>query len=255
MILLLFGFTGLDFWYCISKSVLHIGRRRYDNGNINTGIFFKPLFWLYYNTELIMGHANTFYNTTDQVTIQGLLQNGIERRKAEDRLFNTYSYFIKEGMRKHALVEDDAFDAYSDTVLSVIEQISNGHFEGRSSLKTFIYQVFHNKCVDLLRKKTTNKNSVHQTVSITDMLFYVSDAAKSVLQKLVEKNDYDFLRQKLNELGDTCRQLLLLSADRNSDKEIAVALEYKTADVVKTSRLRCLEKLRKLYTLNIKKDG
>ncbi len=32
-----------------------------------------------------------------------------------------------------------------------------------------------------------------------------------------------------------------------SDKEIASFLQYKTADVVKTSRLRCLERLRKLY--------
>ncbi len=30
-------------------------------------------------------------------------------------------------------------------------------------------------------------------------------------------------------------------------KEIAPLLEYKSSDVVKTSRLRCLEKLRQLY--------
>ena len=43
-------------------------------------------------------------------------------------------------------------------------------------------------------------------------------------------------------------------ADGYNDKEIATAMEYKTADVVKTSRLRCLDKLRQLY-INKKDNG
>ena len=53
------------------------------------------------------------------------------------------------------------------------------------------------------------------------------------------------------ELGDNCKKLLAMFADGYSDKEIAVSMEYKTADVVKTSRLRCLDKLRQSYK-NIK---
>lgn len=198
-----------------------------------------------------MGNAGTFNNITDQEIIHNLHQSGFERRKGEDQLFAAYSYFIKEGMKKYALTEDDAFDAYSDSVLSAIQKISDNSFEGRSSVKTYIYQIFHNKCVDLLRKKTTNKSSVHQTSSISGLLFQLSDSAKSVIQKLIEKNDWDLLKQRLNELGETCKQLLLLSANGNTDKEIAASLGYKTADVVKTSRLRCLEKLRQLYKVKL----
>jgi|SRR5579871_1455785 len=196
-----------------------------------------------------MGNAGSFNAITDQEIIHNLRKNGFERRKGEEQLFSTYSYFIKEGMKKYALSEDDAFDAYSDSVLSAIQKISDGSFEGRSSVKTYIYQIFHNKCVDLLRKKTTHKSSVHQTTSISEMFFQISDSAKSIVQKLIEKNDWDLLKQRLNELGETCRQLLLFSANGDTDKEIAGKLGYKTADVVKTSRLRCLEKLRQLYKL------
>jgi RNA polymerase sigma-70 factor (ECF subfamily) len=63
----------------------------------------------------------------------------------------------------------------------------------------------------------------------------------------MEKNDWDLLHDKLNEIGENCRKLLLSWADGYPDKEIAALLEYKTADVVKTSRLRCLEKLRQSY--------
>jgi len=184
---------------------------------------------------------------SDQEIIDHLRENDPGRRRSEDQLFSRYSYFIREGMTKHALSEDDAFSAYSDSVLSAIEKISNRSFEGRSSLKTYLFQIFHNKCVDLIRKKTTNKGSVHRTASITDMLAQVSDSAKSVIQKLVDKTDWSMLKERLNGLGDSCRQLLGLWAESYSDKEIAALLRYKTADVVKTSRLRCLEKLRQLY--------
>jgi len=188
--------------------------------------------------------ANSLY-PSDQDIIRNL-SNG-NRRKGEDDLFNAYAYFIKEGIRKYRLPEEDAFDAYSDTILSAIEKISRGLFEGRSSLKTWLFQIFQNKCVDLLRKKTTNKSSVHQTASITDMLFQLSDSSKTVIQQLVEKSDFDLLKQRLSELGNTCQELLHLSADGYSDREIAAKMEYKTADVVKTSRLRCLDRLRQLY--------
>lgn len=76
---------------------------------------------------------------------------------------------------------------------------------------------------------------------------HVSDSAKSIVQQLIDKSDWDLLKRKLNELEEKCRQLLMMWADNYADKEIATVLAYKTADVVKTSRLRCLEKLRQLY--------
>jgi len=187
------------------------------------------------------------YNISDQEIIEQLRHSGIDKIKSEEQLFNRYVYFIREGMSKHSLTEDDAFDAYSDTLLSAIEKISNGTFEGRSSLKTYLYQIFHNKCVDLLRKKTTNKQSVHRAESISDKYEQMSDPAKTIIQQLIEKSDWDLLKKKLTELEEKCRKLLMMWADSYADKEIAVALAYKSADVVKTSRLRCLDKLRQLY--------
>jgi RNA polymerase sigma-70 factor (ECF subfamily) len=186
---------------------------------------------------------------TDTEIIDHLTQNGNNRRKAEDQLFNGYIYFVKEGTRKYSLAEDDALDVYSDTIISAIEKITTGLFEGRSSLKTYLFRIFHNKCVDRIRQLTTNKNKVHRTTASPDLLSHLSDSAKSVIQLLVDRSDFQLLKERLNELGDNCRKLLALFADGYSDKEIAASMEYKTAEVVKTSRLRCLEKLRQSYNL------
>jgi len=179
--------------------------------------------------------------------IDSIEQNGSERKKGEERLFTRYAYFIKEAIHKYSLSEEEAFDVYSDAILSAIEKISNGSFQRRSSLKTWVYQIFHNKYVDFIRKKSTNRSSVHRTLSISDPMFEVADTSKTIIQELMDKTDWKLLREKLNQIGDNCRQMLLLWADGYSDKEIALAMEYKTSDVVKTSRLRCLEKLKQLY--------
>lgn len=192
---------------------------------------------------------------SDEELIQNLQGNNLLKRKAEDALFKQYNYFIREGIKKYALQEDEAFDAYSDTVLQAIDNIRKGHFENRSALKTYLYRIFINKCVDLLRKKTTNKSSVHQTASLSDMLILIADPAKTVVQQLIERTDMESLKNKLQELGENCRKLLMLFADGFSDREVSVLMEYKSADVVKTSRLRCLDKLRLLYNVKRNPDG
>lgn len=192
---------------------------------------------------------------SDEELIQNLQGNNLLKRKAEDALFKQYNYFIREGIKKYALQEDEAFDAYSDTVLQAIDNIRKGLFENRSALKTYLYRIFINKCVDLLRKKTTNKNSVHQTASLSDMLILIADPAKTVVQQLIERTDMESLKNKLQELGENCRKLLMLFADGFSDREVSVLMEYKSADVVKTSRLRCVDKLRLLYNVKRNPDG
>jgi len=184
---------------------------------------------------------------TDQEIINRLRESGIDQRRSEDELFNRFSYFIREGMNKHALSEDESFNAYSDTILAALENIRNTRFEARSSLKTYLFQIFHNKCVDLLRKKTTNRQRVHLSETISGKLLQLSDNARSIIQQLIDQADWQLLKEKMKLLEEKCRQLLTFWGENYSDREIAAQLQYKTADVVKTSRLRCLERLRKLY--------
>ena len=184
---------------------------------------------------------------TDQEIINRLRESGIDQRRSEDELFNRFSYFIREGMNKHALSEDESFNAYSDTILAALENIRNTRFEARSSLKTYLFQIFHNKCVDLLRKKTTNRQRVHLSETISGKLLQLSDNARSIIQQLIDQADWQLLKEKMKLLEEKCRQLLTFWGENYSDREIAAQLQYKTADVVKTTRLRCLERLRKLY--------
>ncbi|MEP6712664.1 MAG: RNA polymerase sigma factor [Ferruginibacter sp.] len=189
----------------------------------------------------------SLYIEQDEELINSLRQNSSAKRKAEEQLFTKYMYFIREGMHRYSLTEEEAFDAYSDCILQAINNIVTGIFAQQASIKTYLYRIFNNKCVDLIRKKTTNKQGIHQTAEISHWMEMISDAAKTVVQQLMDKTDIEILKIKLNQLADNCRQMLSMFAEGLSDKEIAYAMEYKSADVVKTSRLRCLDKLKQLY--------
>mgnify|MGYP006362767173 CR=1 FL=1 len=181
---------------------------------------------------------------TDTQLITGLQQGSAERKKYEGELYLTYNYFIREGCNKYKLSEDDSFSAYSDAVLSVLNNITSGRFEGRSSIKTYLFQIFSNKCVDLVRKNTTNKSSVNQGIGVSEILMQLPDAARNVVDKMMQKYNLGILAEKLKEIGDKCRDMLLLFEEGFTDREIAEQLQYQTAAVAKTSRLRCLDKLR-----------
>jgi len=184
---------------------------------------------------------------SDAEFIAGLRGSGSHREGFENALYLQFAYFMDEGKKKYSLTQEDAFSCYSDAVIKVIDNIRSNRFEGRSSIKTYLYQVFNNKCVDQIRKNTTKKSEVHHALDVSDHLYAMPDDVRTIIQQLVLKADIDQLRRRLLELGDNCRNMLLWFAEGYSDLEISEKLRFKTAGVAKTSRLRCMERLRQLY--------
>ncbi len=201
---------------------------------------------VYRNSELNFSYMIFFKRTlSDADLIAGIRAGGMNRRNCENCLYDQFRYLIREATFKHKLLPEECSTAYSDAVLTVIEHISSQRYEGRSGLKTYLYQIFYNKCVDLVRKNSTNRESVHQGHSLEDLS--IADETRTVLQKLISDSEVGYLRQQLSRLGDKCQQMLLAWGEGFSDEEIARNLDYQSSAVAKTSRLRCLEKLRNLY--------
>ncbi|MES2518184.1 MAG: sigma-70 family RNA polymerase sigma factor [Bacteroidota bacterium] len=184
---------------------------------------------------------------SDEAILKGIIGDGILQRTTENKLYEQYFYFIKDATFKHQLSVDEAASLYTDTILAFIENVKNKRFEGKSAIKTYLYQIFSNKCVDFLRKTATNKMSVHEAQPIQDWILAMPDDSKNVLQKLITDNEVNVLQEKIKHLGEKCQQMVLAWGDGFSDNQIAQELGYQTANVAKVSRLRCLDKLRELY--------
>jgi RNA polymerase sigma factor, sigma-70 family len=184
-------------------------------------------------------------DSSENLLIAQLQEGGSARTRAEKILYGRYTYLIRLGERQYRLDPELSASVYSDTIISLIQNIVSNRFQSRSSLKSYVHQIFMNKCVDEVRKKTTKKRAVnHNTREIDDLVNVLPDGARNAVQKLIDESVQNILYNLVNELGEKCRQLLMLFEDGYEDKEIAVQMNYNSADVVKTSRLRCMEKLR-----------
>ncbi len=195
------------------------------------------------NNSLLEIHTNI---------ITGLNGNYKERFVYEKLLYYTFEYFINEGCKKYNLNTDDSFSAYSDAVLSCIHNITNNRFDGNANIKTYLFQIFNNKCVDLIRKNTTNKQGVHLTMPYSEMLEQLPDGSRIIIENLIDKQKKQAIKHKLEALGQKCKEILLMYEDGLTDKQIAKELEYNNAAVAKTTRLRCLDKLRESLTIILK---
>jgi RNA polymerase sigma factor (sigma-70 family) len=182
----------------------------------------------------------------DREIIAGLQTGPNERASWELQFYRRYEYFIGQGCRKYRLHTDDGFSAYSDALLSAIHNIANGRFDGSSTLKTYLFKIFSNKCIDQVRKNTMNKAAVHHSVASPELLAHLPDKARSAVELLIHRNKIETLREFVQKLGEKCRELLLLFEDGFSDKDIAEKMEYNSPAVVKTTRLRCIDRLREL---------
>ena len=181
---------------------------------------------------------------TDTTIIANLTAGYAERTRQEKLLYQAYYYFVNEGCRKYNLTYEDSFSAYSDAFLSTIINILQSRFDGRSSIKTYLFQIFSNKCIDLVRKNATNKQQVYKTVASPDLMSQLPDAARTAVESMMSNEQRQSLKAALEKIGDRCKKLLLLFEDGYTDKEIAGHLKYNSAAVAKTTRLRCLDKLR-----------
>lgn len=179
----------------------------------------------------------------DDVLISGLGTSPAERRKYEAYLFDAHSYYIKLATARFGIKNEDAIDAYADSIIAVIDQIRRGHFRGESKLSSYLYQVYRNKCSDYNRKGKTQKNQINWTDEFPE----IGDATKGILQSFIDRDNVARLMHLLNKMGGTCKEILLYWGEGFSLAEISKALNFKDAGSVKSRKYKCLKHLKQLY--------
>jgi RNA polymerase sigma factor (sigma-70 family) len=181
----------------------------------------------------------------DDLIISSIRNGGTKGRLCENDLFESCSFLVDAHYKNYGLTHDGCLIAYADAIIIVIDHIKKNVFEQKSSLKTYITRIFFNKCVDQKIKDTTIKNSPNNNgLDVSYYLNRFTDTARNILDRFIQEEDLHTLRSRINSLGDGCRQLLFLYLEEKTDQKIADAMGFKSSDVAKTTRLRCIEKLK-----------
>jgi len=143
---------------------------------------------------------------------------------------------VKVMGKKYGLMEEDLSDAFTDAVISFRDQVVRRNFQQKSKCSTYLFKIFQNKCIDILRKNSTNVIKVE----IPD---HIQDTNPDIVQKLSIGVKKQYLLDLMDQLNDSCKGILLDWNDGYSMAEIALRNGLLNEHVARSRRYACLKQL------------
>ncbi|MDX2250540.1 MAG: sigma-70 family RNA polymerase sigma factor [Bacteroidia bacterium] len=177
----------------------------------------------------------------DEEIIAGILAGGKDREKTITKLYKEYFHLTRTGKKLfRQLSREDLTDAYTSAILSLINEVINHRFRGDSSLWTFLFRIFKNKCVDILRKNSSNPEN-HPEIPEYE------NEPGNIFRGMEIKETFDRMLIVLDELGEPCKQIILDSEYFGYNaEEIAQRIGFKNARSVSSKKYTCLQQLREM---------
>lgn len=171
------------------------------------------------------------------------LLEGIKKQDA-NAMEEVYSSYRKEflgwSMKNHRLNEEEAVDLYQDTITLFFEKVIGGRIEElSSSVKTYLFGIAKNKVLQM--HDVNSRKSRHELGVAEHFKFLLADEGLyGVYEKAKEVTERAFI-----SMGENCRELLqLFYFEKKSMSEIAKIMGHKNDGVTRTTKKRCLEKVR-----------
>lgn len=141
------------------------------------------------------------------------------------------SYVIKNQGR-----DEDAEDLLQDALIVLWQKVQKGNFELSSKLSTYLMAI----CKNLWLKRLHKLQKMDGEDKILPHLHVCAD-------NFSEISDFKHLQKALDEIGETCKQLLLLFYfDGNDMEQIARKMQFANADTAKAKKYQCFKKLETL---------
>ncbi|MBL7751933.1 MAG: sigma-70 family RNA polymerase sigma factor [Chitinophagaceae bacterium] len=155
--------------------------------------------------------------------------------------FENLSWFIQNngGNRQ------DAEDIFQEVIVSFIDLVRKDRFRGESSIKTFLFSVNRNLWLNEWKKR--------DRAMIREQKYEAAGTKEEadISHQIAEKEERDRLIALVDQLGDTCKKILLLFYyEGRSMKEIWEELDYDSEQVVRNKKHKCMKKLEELINAN-----
>lgn len=178
---------------------------------------------------------------SDKEIVTAIRKGGKVKEDMAKYLFSQFQGYIYSKGIKFNLPEDSLKDAYTDSVVKLISQISENRFQSKSKLSTYFYSIFTNKCIDVSRSLSSNKNKA------TEELEDYSNNSTDLLHELSIKQEFKILKNYMSQLGGDCKTILIdWGYYGYSMQEIAKSLNLASAESARSIKYKCLKKLREL---------
>ncbi|MEZ4885342.1 MAG: sigma-70 family RNA polymerase sigma factor [Chitinophagales bacterium] len=171
------------------------------------------------------------------------------KREAVNVLYDEFrSSFVHWILKKHNCSEEDAVDIFQDAIIALYKNAKAGKLENLTSqLKTYLFAIGKNIFLSQLRQRK-------ETTSDAPLEFTESSEirAQDMLQSMDRKK---MIARLLKQMQHPCQRILYLFFYRQySIEAIQKDLNYKSQDVVKTQKRRCIKALQAQMAKEFKRD-
>lgn len=178
--------------------------------------------------------------------ISAILAGGIEREKCLSYIYETNFSQVYSMINKHVLTKEEVLDAYSDSIILFRDQVIKGAFKGTARYSTYLYSILNNRCIDIIRNKSTNKSKQRENESGIDYLEEHANLGENIIDLLSRKVQWDLLDRLMDRLWENCKGILLDWNNGYSMAEIAERNGLLNEHTARTKRYNCLKQLMEL---------
>jgi RNA polymerase sigma factor (sigma-70 family) len=172
---------------------------------------------------------------------------------AKHRLQEVYTAYRQEfvswARSRFRCDASEALDVYQEVMLVFYENIMEGKIDRlRSQLRTYLFGIGRILLLERFRKASRYADLPEYEGGLP-----VAEAVANHRLELTERQE--MLRQAIDQLGERCRDLLLLIYYHRYTTEAAMhELDYKNKDVLKSQKARCMRQLRNWIETHWDKD-
>ena len=188
-------------------------------------------------------NTNPIINTVASQNPFGQLVHALKsgNQKHITELYLSYRAEFCGWLRKKYLIDaESALDIYQESVTTLIEKCLQGQLDGfEGEVKTYLFGIGKNRVLQMQEKQVTHMR--HQGMLAEHQRFL---SQNEVAQSVVQQN-WELIRNLLTDLGEPCRPILEAFYYNNlSMEQIASRFGYKNETVARSTKKRCMEKIR-----------
>lgn len=148
-------------------------------------------------------------NITEGAELEALVER-FKRgdKKAFDQLVSQFEKGIYRLCYRFFNNEEDAMDATQEIFIKIYRALPN--FEGRSSLKTWIYRIASNTCITISDRRKREKEGLLQTIINWWSDRTVETPEEEVVDNEIRRMNQKMVSEKLEQLPETYRMPVIL---------------------------------------------
>lgn len=173
-----------------------------------------------------------------EADIQSRLRRG--DRKALEWVYTEYKEAFFAYLMDKVEAKDELEDLYQDSVVAMFQNFSLKQLTlDNSSIKTYLFAIGKNKAAGRFRgPRKVDQDDIVQR----EKVYQVEEHELS--------EEQNALRKAFKLLGESCKELLRMHYYRGlTDKEVQEMTDYRDINTIKSSRSRCLKKLKSLINV------